>query len=77
MLNFTDKIEPRKILRLLSRSVPYYLKSWHDLDESRGIFGSTDPQNFNMRSVRSSSPVIEYVIRPHLNVLCLLAATFT
>jgi hypothetical protein len=74
MLNFTDKIEPRKILRLLSRSVPYYLKSWHDLDESRGIFGSTDPQNFNMRSVRSSSPVIEYVIRPHLNVLCLLGS---
>jgi hypothetical protein len=74
MLNFTETIEPSKILRLLSRSVPYYLKSWRDLDESCGIFGRTDPKSFNMRPVGSSSPVIEYVIRPHLNILCLLAS---
>ena len=74
MLSFTETIEPSKILRLLSRSVPYYLKSWHDIDESTGIFGRTDPQSFNMLSVGSSSPVIEYVIRPHLNILCLLGS---
>jgi hypothetical protein len=72
MLHFTEKIEPQKIVRLLSRSLPYYLKSWVDIDEHIGIFGSTDPTYFNMRSVGSSSPVIEYVIRPHLNILCIL-----
>ena len=74
MLHFTEKIEPQKILRLLSRSVPYYLKSWSDLDENTGLFGKTDPQTFNMRTVSSSSPVIEYVIKPHLNVLCTLGS---
>ncbi len=74
MLNFTDKLESKKILRLLSRSIPYYLKSWTELDDSRGIFGSTDPTTFNMRTVGSSSPVIEYVIRPHLNVICILGS---
>ncbi|HLV30771.1 MAG TPA: hypothetical protein VKY57_04290 [Chitinispirillaceae bacterium] len=74
MLHFTEKIEPQKILRLLSRSIPYYLKSWSDLDDATGIFGNTDPGNFNMRSVGSSSPVIEYVIKPHINILCLLSS---
>ncbi|MBN1130319.1 MAG: hypothetical protein JXA71_15110, partial [Chitinispirillaceae bacterium] len=74
MLNFTDTIEPLKILRLLSRSVPYYLKSWHDIDESCGLFGAMDPVSFNMRSVGSSSPVIEYVVRPHVAVLCILGS---
>jgi hypothetical protein len=74
MLSFTETIEPSKILRLLSRSVPYYLKSWHDIDESKGLFGRIDPQSFNMHSVGSSSPVIEYVIRPHLNILCFLGS---
>ena len=72
MLHFTEKIEPQKILRLLSRSIPYYLKSWHQIDGDTGLFGSTDPSTFNMRSVGASSPVIEYVLRPHLNILCLL-----
>lgn len=74
MLNFTEAVEPSKILRLLSRSVPYYLSSWSDLDEERGIFGALDPQSFNMRSVASSSPVIEYVVRPHVNILCILGS---
>ena len=74
MLNFTETIEPSKILRLLSRSVPYYLKSWCDFDETTGLFGSIDPKSFNMRTIASSSPVIEYVVRPHLNVLCLLGS---
>ncbi len=74
MLHFTEKIESQKILRLLSRSIPYYLKSWTDIDEESGLFGNVDPQNFNMRSVGSSSPVIEYVIKPHLNVLCILGS---
>lgn len=74
MLQFTEKIESQKILRLLSRSIPYYLKSWADIDQENGIFGSIDPQTFNMRSVGSSSPVIEYVIRPHINILCTLGS---
>jgi hypothetical protein len=72
MLHFTEKIEPTKILRLLSRSIPYYLKSWSELDERNGVFGSIDPSTYNMRSVASSSPVIEYVLRPHLNITCIL-----
>ena len=74
MLHFTEKIESQKLLRLLSRSLPYYLKSWNDIDESTGLFGSIDPKSFNMRSVGSSSPVIEYVLKPHLNVLCILGS---
>ncbi len=74
MLNFTENIEPLKILRLLSRSIPSYLKSWRAVDDDAGLFGSTDPASFNMRSVGSSSPVIEYVVRPHINVLCLLGS---
>ncbi len=73
MLHFTEKIEPQKILRLLSRSLPYYLKSWHETDDTTGLFGNIDPKSFNMRSVGSSSPVIEYVLRPHLNILCILS----
>ncbi|MDR0306458.1 MAG: hypothetical protein LBI42_06435 [Chitinispirillales bacterium] len=74
MLNFTEKIEPQKILQLLSRAVPYYIKSWCDIDDQRGLFGSLDPRSYNMRSVGSSSPVIEYVLRPHINILCLLSS---
>jgi hypothetical protein len=59
---------------MLSRSVPYYLKAWCDFDETTGLFGSIDPKSFNMRSIASSSPVIEYVLRPHLNILCLLGS---
>jgi len=73
MLHFTEKIEPQKILRLLSRSIPYYLKSWNAVDATTGLFGTTNPASFNMHSVGSSSPVIEYVIRPHLNITCILA----
>ncbi|KMQ51986.1 hypothetical protein CHISP_0975 [Chitinispirillum alkaliphilum] len=74
MLNFIEKIEQDKILQLLSRSLPYYLKSWNEVDKRSGIFGSLDPKHFNMRSVGSSSPVIEYVLRPHLNILCILSS---
>jgi len=72
MLQFTEKIEPTKILLLLAKGLPYYLESWREIDERRGLFGAIDPKNFNMRSVGSSSPVIEYVLRPHLNILCVL-----
>jgi hypothetical protein len=74
MLDVTESVEPLKILRLCSRSIPYYLKSWRDIDETTGLFGSIDPASFNMRSVASSSPVIEYVVRPHLNILCVLGS---
>lgn len=74
MLHFTEKIESQKVLRLLSRSIPYYLKSWTDVNDDCGLFGVTDPVNYNMRSVGSSSPVIEYVLRPHLNITCILGS---
>lgn len=74
MLHFTEKVEPQKILRLLSRSIPYYLKSWVEIDAQNGLFGSIDPVNFNMRSVGSSSPVIEYVLKPHLNIIGILSS---
>jgi hypothetical protein len=74
MPDFTESFDPLKIMRLLSRGVPYYLASWRDVDETSGLFGSTDPASFNMRAVASSSPVIEYVVRPHLNVLCALGS---
>ncbi len=74
MIQFSEKFEPVKILHLLSRSLPYYLKSWQEINTETGLFGNTDPQTFNMKEVGSSSPVIEYVIRPHINILCILAA---
>ncbi len=74
MLNTIETIEQEKILKLLSRALPYYLESWQDIDGRTGLFGTSDPRNFNMRSVGSSSPVIEYVIRPHLNILCILSS---
>jgi len=74
MIQFNDKIEPVKIMRLLAKGMPYYLESWQDIGDGYGLFGSTDPKTFNMRSVKSSSPAIEYVLRPHINVLCVLSA---
>lgn len=73
MLDFSETLEPEKILRLCSRGVPYYLKSWRDIDETTGLFGSIDPASYSMRSVASSSPVIENVVRPHVNILCVLS----
>jgi hypothetical protein len=74
MLPFSDRLEPRTILELLSRSLPYYIESWHPIDDAMGIFGVSQPQSFNMQAFEYSSPVIEYVIRPHLQVCCILAS---
>ncbi len=74
MISLSEKFEAKRILKLLSRSLPYYLKSWHDIDSETGLFGNTDPQTFNMNDVGSSSPVIEYIIRPHINILVSLSA---
>ncbi len=74
MIHFSEKLDPEKILDLLERSMPYCLASWKEIDNERGLFGSEDPRAFNMRSVQTSSPVIEYVIRPHLQILCCLAS---
>jgi hypothetical protein len=74
MLQFTEKFEPEKVLQLLSKALPYYLESWRDIDERRGLFGNTEPKGFNMRSAGLSSPVIEYVLRPHINILCVLGS---
>ena len=73
-LHFEEKLEPHPILLLLQHGLDYYAASWHDLGDGTGMFGTIDPTAFNMRSVGSSSPVIEYVIRPHLQALCTLAA---
>jgi len=73
MIEFNEKLEPEKILSLLSLALPYYLKSWHDQEAAAGLFGTLDPATFNMRKVGSSSPVIEYVVRPHVQSLCILA----
>jgi hypothetical protein len=73
-LHFEEKLEPHSVFLLLLRGVDYCIASWHDLDSTTGLFGTIDPESFNMRSVASSSPVIEYVIRPHLQALCTLSA---
>ncbi|MCX7725848.1 MAG: hypothetical protein N2053_03250, partial [Chitinispirillaceae bacterium] len=67
-------IETSKILKLLSRSIKYYLKSWNEEEDDTGLFGNINPSNYNMSSVASSSPVIEYVISPHLNITTILAS---
>jgi|WetSurMetagenome_2_1015567.scaffolds.fasta_scaffold04945_4 hypothetical protein len=69
-----ERLDPRFALQLLLNGAGYFAASWHDVDETRGLFGATDPQSFNMRNVGSSSPVIEYVVRPHLQVVCALSA---
>ncbi len=74
MIQFSEKLQNTEILQLLSRSLPYYLQTWHPQDDTVGLFGSTDPRTYNMRKVGSSSPVIEYVVRPHLQILCILGS---
>jgi hypothetical protein len=73
-LHFEEKLEPHSVFLLLLRGIDYYLTSWRDIDDTAGLFGSVDPQSFNMQSVGSSSPVVEYVVRPHLQILCTLSA---
>lgn len=67
---FNELFESEQVLDLLSRSLPTYLNTVN----RDGLFGSTDPDNFNMSDLKSSSPVIEYVIRPHINILTILSA---
>ncbi len=74
MLPFSDRLEPRTVLELLSRSLPYYIESWHQVNDEMGIFGASEPRSFNMQAFEHSSPVIEYVIRPHLQICCILAS---
>lgn len=74
MIQFSEKLESYKILQLLQNAFPYYLKSWRLIEPDMGLFGSTDPITFNMKDVGSSSPVIEYVVRPQVNILCILSA---
>ena len=73
MLSFNEQLDSTSIIELLSRALPYYLKAWRDTDDGLGIFGALSPVTFNMHSVGSSSPVIEYVIRPHLHICCIVA----
>lgn len=67
---FNELLESNQILELLSKSLKDLLKSRSD----DGLFGSVSPTTFNMSEMQSSSPVIEYVIRPHVNVLISLSA---
>ncbi|MFW5775487.1 MAG: hypothetical protein ACOCW2_04280, partial [Chitinivibrionales bacterium] len=74
MVQFSESIESQDIFRLLSRSLPYFTGSWKSFDHTLGYFGRLDPETFNMRQMGLSSPVIEYVIRPHLQTLVIFAA---
>lgn len=67
---FNELFESEQVLDLLSRSLNDLLKSQSD----EGLFGSISPKTFNMESLHSSSPVIEYVIRPHVNILTIISA---
>ncbi len=74
MSQLSEALAPSAVFSLLSRSLPCYLASWRELNERHGLFGSLDPTHYSMQSLDTSSPVIEYVVRPHLQVLCVLAA---
>jgi len=74
MFSIDERLNTDSILTLLSQSLDYYLLSWKQIDQEHGLFGSTNPESFNMSDIGSSSPVIEYVIRPHVQILCILSA---
>lgn len=74
MIQFGDKFGSQQVLELLQPSLPYYLRSWENTGPDTGLFGTTNPKTFNMRKIGSSSPVIEYVVRPHIQTLCILAS---
>ncbi|MBN1980736.1 MAG: hypothetical protein JW795_04345 [Chitinivibrionales bacterium] len=73
MANFEERFESTKIEELITSSLPYFLKSYQTISSDSGLFGKVNPKSFNMKDVALSSPVIEYVIRPHLNILCTLS----
>src|SRR5512133_3053606 len=64
-----SRLEKPLLLRFLERSFTHYEKCWTPAGEGCGYFGELDPEIFNMGDVGFSSPVIEYVIRPHLQIL--------
>ncbi len=70
----TSIFSSRRLLTLLCHSIPYYSRCWHDIGDEHGVFGSTHPSQYNMDGMQTSSPVIEYVIHPHANILCVCAA---
>lgn len=74
MVQFSESFEADDIFKLLSRSLPYYLGAWKSISCTFGYFGRIEPTTFNMRQTASSSPVIEYVVRPHLQILVILSA---
>jgi hypothetical protein len=74
MSQISETLEPARILKLLARSLPYFRAAWHDVDATTGLFGRVSPSVYSMAAVGSSSPVIENVVRPHLQVLCVLAS---
>ncbi len=67
---FNELFESEQVLDLLSRSLSDLINS----QSKEGLFGSVTPKTFNMEKVESSSPVIEYVIRPHVNILTVISA---
>ncbi len=64
-----SRLEKPLLLRFLERSFSHYEKCWTPVDEACGFFGEIDPKLFNMGDMGFSSPVIEYVVRPHLQIL--------
>lgn len=67
---FSELFESEQVLDLLAQSLKDLLKS----QSESGLFGSISPKTFNMKNVSSSSPVIEYVVRPHVNILTVISA---
>lgn len=67
---FNELFESEQVLDLLSKSLNDLLQS----NSEDGLFGSVSPNLFNMENLQTSSPVIEYVIRPHVNILTVLSA---
>lgn len=70
----TTRLERELLVPFLRSALKYYEESWQEIGDDTGLFGEYDPSMFNMRSLQFSSPVIEYVVRPHAQILVALAA---
>ena len=70
----SERLEKDTLLIFIKQAFEYYKRCWEPVDDSCGFFGELDPKRYNMRSLQFSSPVIEYVVRPHAQILATIAA---
>ncbi len=70
----SERLEKESLISFIDRAWGYYEKCWKDIDADYGLFGELNPQKFNMNYLHSSSPVIEYVVRPHVQILVSVAS---